>query len=199
MTPREELLRSGFHQFNRGMLLMWRLGLGPFMGRRELSGQIMVLTHTGRVTGRTHRTPINFSEHDGDLYCTSGFGRRSDWFSNILCHPAVEVWVPSSTLGGPVEWWAGEAEEVTDTPDAAARLREVLIASGFAGWLDGFRASASDEEVLSLLAQYPVMRIRRTAALTGPDGPGDLTWVWPVAAGALLVPAIRGAVSRRSG
>ena len=199
MVPREELLRAGFHQFNKGMLLMWRLGLGAFMGRRELSGQIMVLTHTGRVTGRTHRTPVNFSEHDGDLYCTAGFGRRSDWFSNALCHPAVEVWVPSRTLGGAVGWWAGEAEEATDAPDAVARLRDVLIASGFAGRLDGFRPTTSDDDVRALLDEYAVLRIRRTAALTGPGGPGDLTWVWPVTAGALLMPAIRGAVSRKSG
>lgn len=184
-STREEALRTGFRYMNHGMLLMWRLGFGAFMGRRELSGQIMVLTHTGRVTGAIHRTPVNFAEYDGDLYCAAGFGRRSDWFRNLKAHPSAEVWVPTPRLGSPVGWWQAQAEEVTGQPDSAERLRDVLIASGFAGYLDGFRSSMPIEDVRALLPQYPVIRLHRTQALTGPGGPGDLAAAWPIATCAL--------------
>lgn len=98
LTPREQQLRRAFRWLNRYMLLHWRLGLGPYANQRELSGQIMVLVHVGRKTGRTRRTPVNYAIVDGDVYCTAGFGQVADWYRNLLVNPQVEIWLPHG-------WW----------------------------------------------------------------------------------------------
>ena len=171
----ETRLRSGFKAFNRFMLLMWRLGLGGWVNFwPSVVGRIMILTHTGRKTGLRRHTPVNYAVVDGELYCTAGFGAATDWYRNILAHPQVEVWLPDG-------WWAGSAEDVTGVDNALDLLRQVLIASAFAGRAAGIKPhTMTDEELAAITADYRLVRIRRTAARTGPGGPGELAWVWPV-------------------
>lgn len=180
LDPPEERLRRAFRWLNRYMLLHWRLGLGPYANRRELSGQIMVLVHVGRKTGRVRRTPVNYAIVDGDVFCTAGFGQVADWYRNLLANPQVELWLPHG-------WWAGVAEDVSDSPKRLFLLRQVLIASGFAARLANLDpVSMSDEALEAASRSYRLIQIRRTHALTGPGGPGDLAWVWPLATAALL-------------
>ena len=178
----EANLRQGFKVFNRSMLLMWRLGLGGWVNFWPSGvGRIMVLAHTGRKTGLRRRTPVNYAVVDGDLYCTAGFGAASDWYRNIMAHPQVEVWLPDG-------WWTGTAEDVTGVANALDLLRQVLIASAFAGRAAGLNPhTMPDEELAAVTAAYRLVRIRRTAARTGPGGPGDLAWVWPVLVMALAL------------
>ncbi len=71
-------------------------------------------------------------------------------------------------------------------------LRKVLIASGFAAYAAGIDPlRLSDAELEAVTGSYRLVRIRRTAALTGPGGPGDLAWVWPLATFLLLPLAFR--------
>jgi hypothetical protein len=44
----------------------------------------------------------------------------------------------------------------------------------------------SDEEMAPLTQTYRLVRIHLTAPRTGPGGPGDLAWVWPLATTLLL-------------
>ena len=74
----EQRLRRIFKIFNRFMLLLWRLGLGSWGNGTEFGGSIMVIKHTGRKTGLTRYTPVNYAVVDGDIYCTAGFGSGSD-------------------------------------------------------------------------------------------------------------------------
>ena len=174
MSNPEEFLRQGFKYFNRLMLLFWRLGLGSAInGWPAVIGRIMVLTHTGRKSGRRRRTPVNYAEIDGDLYCTAGFGALSDWYRNLLANPAVEVWLPDG-------WWAGVAEDVTAQEYSLPILRQVLVNSGFAARAAGINpVTLNDDALRTATEEYRLIRIRRTEALTGPDGPGDLAWIWP--------------------
>ena len=181
MTPQEEALRQGFKSLNRFMMMLWRLGLGNYFNNPSIS-QIMVLAHTGRLSGLPRRTPVNYAEVDGEIYCTAAFGHHADWYRNILANPEVEVWLPDG-------WYAGVAEEVPpDDPQRDAWMRAVLIASGFAAPVfAGFNPkTAGDDELAEISANYRLIRIRRTAARTGPGGPGDLAWVWPLATFGLL-------------
>jgi deazaflavin-dependent oxidoreductase (nitroreductase family) len=178
----EEKLRQGFKYFNRFMLLMWRLGLGPWVNFwPEAGGRIMVITHTGRKSGLKRQTPVNYAIIDGDIYCTAGFGGGSDWYLNIMADPEVEVWLPDG-------WWSGVAEDISEDERRLSLLRQVLIAGGFAAPLFGGinPTTATDDELASETADYRLIRIRRTEARTGPGGPGDLSWVWPLAAMILL-------------
>ncbi len=184
MTPSaqaEERLRRGFRHFNRFMVLMFRLGLGRWIQFwPPVTGRILVLVHTGRRTGLTRRTPLNFAEIDGELHVTAGFGPGADWYRNIKAKPEVEVWLPDG-------WWTAEAEDVTDHPDRRRLLRAVLVGSGFAAHLFGVSPRLPDERLDQLTGKYRLLRLRRTRARTGPGGPGDLAWAWPCAAVLLLV------------
>jgi len=182
----EKKLQQGFKSFNRFMLLMWRLGLGHWVNFcPSVGGRIMVITHTGRKSGVKRRTPVNYAIVDGEIYCTAGFGKASDWYRNIIANPNVEVWLPNG-------WWAGVAEEVLDPDARVVLMREVLLASGFAAYAAGIDPrKMSDEELDAVTGTYRLMRIRRTEARTGDGGPSDLAWVWPLAVMILLPLALR--------
>lgn len=183
----DQSLSHFFKYFNKFMLFMWRLGWGQWINwSPKYGGRIMVLTHTGRKTGLARQTPVNFAIHDNDIYCIAGFGQTSDWYRNVKANPAVAVWQPDG-------WWQGVAEEVTAPEEQSARLRDVLQNSGFAAYAAGINPyQVSDEQLAKMTADYRVLRIRRTAALTGPgSGPADLAWIWPLAALILLPLALR--------
>ncbi len=149
-------LRGFFKQFNRLMLLLWRLGLGQWVNAWPAAGgRIMVITHTGRRSGRPHQTPVNYSPAGEAVYCTVGFGTRCDWYRNLLAEPHVEVWLPKAR-------WQGLAKDVSDSPDRTHRLRQVLVASGFAAYLAGINPRhISDQELERLAEGYRLVRIVR--------------------------------------
>jgi deazaflavin-dependent oxidoreductase (nitroreductase family) len=176
-----EQLRQGFKKINKFMLLMWRLGMGTWFNMwPEGWGQIMVITHTGRKSGATYRTPVNFAIINGEVYCIAGFGKVADWYRNILSDPKVEVWLPDS-------WWTGTAEDVSGADNRIEIMRAVVIASGFAGSMAGLDPKNMDDEALAEATRsYKVVRIHRENPRTGPGGPGELAWVWQIATFVLL-------------
>lgn len=179
LSPSDAALRQGFKYGNKFMLLLWRLGLQRWGMSNPYSGYIMVLTHTGRKSGLLRRTPINFAEIGGDIYCVAGFGAVADWYRNLLADPRVQIWLPDGS------WCEGEAEDITDLPaeQSLPLLRQVLINSGFAAYAAGIDPrTMSDDALAAATVGYKLVRIRRTAARTGPGGPSDLAWVWPVVA-----------------
>ncbi len=177
----DQALRRGFRYFNRFMLLLWRLGLGAWLNAwPPVLGRYVVITHTGRKTGQRRRTPVNYALVDGEVYCTAGFGSVSDWYRNIIANPAVEVWLPDG-------WWNGTAEEVTDPARRLSILRQVLLGSGFAAYMSGIDPrQMTDQQLAAATSEYRLIRIHRTAARTGPGGPGDLAWLWPLSTFVLL-------------
>lgn len=181
----EIILRKGFRSFNKFMLLVFRLGLGSYGNGTRWGGWIMVLSQRGRKTGLLRRTLLNYALVDGDVYCLAGFGAQADWYRNVLATPEVEVWLLEGR-------WAGIAEDVSDHPQRLELLRKVLVASGFASYAAGIDPLKLDDASLdALTGKYRLVRIRRKDALTGPGGPGDLAWVWPLATFILLPLALR--------
>ena len=184
-------LRRLFRVLNRLMVILFRLGLGAWGNASKYGGYIMVIKNTGRKSGLSRLTPVNYAMVNGDVYCTAGFGEASDWYRNIMTNPQVEIWLPDGR-------WAGVAEDVTGLSGRASIFRQVIIASGFAGLLFGVnQKKMSDSELDELLAHYRLIRIRRTGALTGPGGPGDLAWVWPLTTLVLLFLLVSGRSGRK--
>ena len=180
ISTAEQRTRQAFKSLNRFMILMWRLGLGVWLKSKDTWGQIMVIGHRGRKTGLVRRTPVNYAVVDGDLYCAAAYGASCDWYRNILAHPEVEVWHPDGR-------WRGIGEDVSDSDDRIQLLRQILVASGFAARLAGLNPHTISDEKLALVSErYRLLRIRRTDAMTGPGGPGDLAWIWPVVSLVLL-------------
>ena len=177
-----EALRQGFRLFNPFMVGLWRLGLGSWLNSwPSVGGRILVLVHRGRKTGMARHTPVNYAMVGGDLFCVAGFGGRSDWYQNIMAQPRIEVWLPNG-------WWEAEAEDVSDSPGRLSAVRQVIIASGFAGRLAGLDAQRMPDEALrEATAPYRLVRLRLTGERSGAGGPGGLAWVWPTATFVLLL------------
>ena len=187
----EQKLRQGFKYFNIFMVGMWRLGFGVWFNRKEFSGQIMVLAHTGRKSGQRRRTPVNYAILDGEVYCVAGYGAGSDWYRNIRANPEVEVWLPEG-------WWAGLAEDISSSELRTLIIRQVMIASGFAARAAGLDPERmTDAEMAAATTNYRLIHIRRTHACTGPGGPGDLAWIWPLATMILIPLALRPRCKKR--
>ena len=93
---------------------LYALGLGPFVGRL-----ILLLTTTGRKTGRRRVTALQYEEVGGAYLLGSSRGMRADWVRNLVAHPEVEIRVRS-------RWFRGRAEAVTD-PERIADYMELRL------------------------------------------------------------------------
>jgi deazaflavin-dependent oxidoreductase (nitroreductase family) len=76
-------------------VLLYRLGLGA-----RLEKVCLILTTTGRRTGRPHSVALDYVEADGRIYIFTGYGARSDWYRNVLAWPEVIVQLGRRRLRG---------------------------------------------------------------------------------------------------
>jgi deazaflavin-dependent oxidoreductase (nitroreductase family) len=147
-TPQQlNTLRRVFHAMNPFMVFMLRIGLGWTMNIwPAVSGRIMVIKHRGRKSGKEYFTPVNYALVDGEVYCTAGFGAVSDWYRNMLANPNIELWLPEGKR-------KARAEDVSESPNRLFLLRQVIIASGFAGPLFGINPKKVNDEQLDILSK----------------------------------------------
>ena len=142
-------LRKAFRVMNRFMVFMWKIGLGKAINIWPAGfGRIMVIKHRGRKSGKEYVTPTNYAIVDGEVYCTAGFGAISDWYRNLLVDPKVELWLPDGKR-------MACAEDMSNSPNRLFLLRQVIIASGFAGPLFGVDPKKlSDEQLQEVSKNY---------------------------------------------
>lgn len=167
---------------NRGMVYLWRLGLGWVADLWPTGfGRLMVIEHVGRRSGRRYLTPVNYTPSNGHVYCLAAFGERTDWYRNLLAQDSSAVWLPDGR-------WSANAADATDDPRRLELTRRVLIDSGFAAPLFGLRPRRmSDAELLGATSDYRLVRITPDRPAPRWDGPGDLAWTWPILGAALVV------------
>ncbi len=75
----------------RAPIWIYRLGLGGLIKKRML-----LLHHIGRISGRPRENVLEIVDQDGenDSYTVaSGFGKKSDWYKNIVKQPYVSITV----------------------------------------------------------------------------------------------------------
>jgi deazaflavin-dependent oxidoreductase (nitroreductase family) len=141
-------LRKVFHALNHFMVWMWKIGWGRMMNFwPAVIGRIMVIKHHGRKSGREYLTPVNYAPVNGELYCTAGFGAISDWYKNIMANPQVELWLPEGKRNA-------RAEDISEAHNRLFLLRQVIIASGFAGPLFGVDPKKPDEQFDAMTKEY---------------------------------------------
>ncbi len=81
---------------------LYAIGLGPIYGRL-----VLLLTTTGRKSGKSRVTPLQYEEIDGDIYIGSARGTKADWYRNIVTNQKVRVRVKTRQF-------EGKAEPITD-------------------------------------------------------------------------------------
>jgi deazaflavin-dependent oxidoreductase (nitroreductase family) len=106
MQEKAAAMNNGSGQFrpppSKFIKALYGAGLAPFLGRL-----ILLLTTTGRKSGLTRVTPLQYEEIDGAYYVGSARGTKADWFRNILADPCVEVRIKFHRF-------EGLAEPITD-------------------------------------------------------------------------------------
>ena len=140
-------LRKIFRTMNPVMVFMWKIGWGKMINMWPAGfGRIMVIKHRGRNSGREYLTPVNYALVDGEIYCTAGFGSISDWYRNMLANPNIELWLPEGKR-------KARAEDISDSSYRLFLLRQVIIASGFAGPLFGINPKKLNDEQLDSVSK----------------------------------------------
>ena len=144
-----QTLRRFFHGMNHFMVFMWKIGMGRLLNSwPAVGGRIMVIRHRGRKSGKEYLTPVNYAMVDNELYCTAGFGPRTDWYRNIQADPDIQLWLPQGRR-------RAHACDVSNSPCRAKLLREITIASGFAAPLFGIdQKKLTDEQLIAAAKDY---------------------------------------------
>lgn len=83
--------------------VLYAVGLGPVIG-----GFIILLTTTGRKSGKKRVTPLQYEKIGEDYYLGAARGLNADWVRNIQSNPQVELRVGAKHV-------QGTAEIVTDS------------------------------------------------------------------------------------
>jgi deazaflavin-dependent oxidoreductase (nitroreductase family) len=101
--------RSIFRFFVRLHAFVYRWSTGR-LGGRVRGMPVLLLTTTGRKTGRQRTTPLTYFEDDGSCVITGsngGFHAHPDWFHNLRSDPRATVQIKrtrfrvSAEIAGP--------------------------------------------------------------------------------------------------
>lgn len=94
--------------------VLYAIGLGPLIG-----GFIVLLTTTGRRSGKKRVTPLQYEKIGEDYYLGAARGVKADWVCNIQADRQVELRVGARHVHG-------TAEVVTD-PSRFADFIEIRL------------------------------------------------------------------------
>ncbi|MEU9207753.1 nitroreductase family deazaflavin-dependent oxidoreductase [Streptomyces sp. NPDC048415] len=89
-TPRRPQLPTGWRRLAARLPIhLFRAGLGPLFGKR-----LLLLHHTGRVTGLDRRVVLEVVSYDPaeeSWTVASGFGPKADWYQNLREQPKTLI------------------------------------------------------------------------------------------------------------
>lgn len=140
MTPTERKPVTGLKKFFfRAPLFLYRVGLGGLLGQRFL-----LLNHVGRKSGKPRQSVlevVNYNKTTDTYTIASGFGKKSDWYLNILAHPQVDI---------QVGWRKLAVTAVPLSPEASGQAmvdyaRRYPVAAKNLGKLIGYNVSTEEE------------------------------------------------------
>lgn len=129
----------------------YKIGLGPLLGH-----MILILTTTGRKSGQTHTTPLQYEFVDGHYFIGSARGTSSDWCQNILANPEVGVHLNSI-------YFPATATIITDleiiTKFIKLRFTRHPVMMGILFRVQGWPAQPSPQEFQSYARQRSMVKI----------------------------------------
>ncbi|MGB7586712.1 MAG: nitroreductase family deazaflavin-dependent oxidoreductase [Terriglobales bacterium] len=154
--------------FFRAPIYFYRWRLGWLFGKR-----LLLLTHTGRRTGRRRQTVLEIVEYrrDGpEVVVVNGFGPDCDWLRNIEAKGGEEVAVGSQHF---LAWhrFLGEEEaiRVIEGYERRNRFMAPIIRAGFT-WLLGWPYDGGENDRRRLVSQLPLLAFRPRSSGSGSQG-----------------------------
>ena len=158
-------------------LVLWRMGFGPIIGR-----VMLVITHTGRMSGLPRHTMVEYHMLDGVKYVPCAFGPRSDWYKNITTNPRVTI----QTARGSER---ALARRITDDQELLAVYdlfmhRDPPLTRWY---LDSLDIQPNHDDVLTKKERIHWFRFDITDEDTPPALKTDLGWILPIVGIGLLV------------
>ena len=93
---------------------LYAIGLGSLIGRI-----ILLLTTTGRRSGKKRVTPLQYEKIGADYYLGAARGVNADWVRNIQINPQVEIRVGTKHFQG--------IAEIMTNPSKFADFMEVRL------------------------------------------------------------------------
>jgi F420H(2)-dependent quinone reductase len=98
-------MKSVFKYMMQAMVFLYRLTKGGFGGRMA-NLNVLLLTTTGRKSGKTRTTPLGYFEHDGGyviIGSNAGFETHPAWFYNLKTNPHVQIEIKDRKLTADAE------------------------------------------------------------------------------------------------
>ncbi len=149
-------------------LLLYRLGLFQLISRH-----ILILSTTGRKSGKTRHTPVEYFYDQGQFYIISGFDKKPDWYKNIQADPHVTLQTRAGTLHAIArapqtdEEWQGVAAYLQASPISKIFFPEHL-------------QELKDSETLAMIKSWPALTFDETNEHCPPALEMDLIWALPL-------------------
>jgi deazaflavin-dependent oxidoreductase (nitroreductase family) len=152
--PQRPLMRA----FLRTPIMLYRTPL-----RAMLGPFYVLIEHRGRKSGRVCRTVVDRLHTDretGEVFVTSAWGDKSDWFRNIQAAPASGVWIGRRRFE-PIQRIV-ELEEAYEIHRKAKEERPLAIRFGLA--LVNYPFPKTEKDLRELTRFMPVVGFRRSEA-----------------------------------
>ena len=150
---------------------LYAVGLGPIVGRL-----ILLLTTTGRRSGRKRVTALQYEVVAGEYWLGSSLGMRADWVRNLVADPIVQVQVRSRRFRGQAEA-IDDAQRVADFLELRLERHPRMI--GRILQMEGLPARPSRRQLEAYAAHLALVIIRpqRDDESTGNAPDRDATMV----------------------
>lgn len=149
----------------RAPILLYRMRLGWLLGTRFL-----LIHHRGRRSGVTRQTVVEVVDsdvHHGSYVVVAAWGRKTDWYRNIVADPQVEIEVSTERVAAMARTVTRQEAELhlrefsRRHPTAFKELGSVLV---------GQRSQDPEETVRRFVQAMPVVEFtpRGAPASAGP-------------------------------
>lgn len=130
---------------------LYRMKLGWLLGHRML-----LLTHIGRISGKPRNAVLEVVHYDKESnthYVASGFGKKSQWFQNIMKVPDATIQVGNQkTLVTAEHLPVNEAEKIFEIyqekhPNAIKNLSKLV----------GYELGDTEEDIRAFRRSIPII------------------------------------------
>ncbi len=175
--PQSILLRhpaeTGLVWLVKAPLFYWRLGMDGLVNRF-----LMVMTTTGRKSGRPRRTVIEYHHYDGRTYALAAYGERSQWVKNMQADPHMTLQSSQGTQ-------SVIGRRVTDDDALRQAFHHMQHDRFLKTWVRLLGVQLNEADFIAHKERFYLVTFDPTDRPTPPPQPADLLWVWPVAGIAL--------------